>query len=646
MRGNPKSWFISLIALGLNLGASAIQSKAQPPAVLIARESTWKYTAGGARPPAGWTQASFDDSAWKSGAAGFGYGDADDRTVLADMRNRYTAVYIRKSFDLERLDSIDALYLYINYDDGFIAYLNGQRVASAAVREEAGGLVVDQHEAQGFEVFTIKNARALLRPGTNVLAIEGHNVGLDSSDFSLDPWLTTRKVSPLRVADYLADLDELERRLEDQSSYLTRLGFDHRAALAELRRSISDETDLARFAADVRKLVMRIGDSHARVESSAEPAPAAFLPIRPADTDRGIAALSVYVNRPLDGDCPYLESIDGEPLARWLDAASQFVPHGSPQLIRRRALEELGDVGLLRDELKLAANLTVTIGLRSADGSKRVTRRYRVLNQRYGVAEVRRLPPRVLEENVGYIPIPEMDDRLIESTVAAIKGLRDTTGLILDVRDNSGGTYGLMRAIYPLFVPAGAAPHVTNIAAYRLSTRFAPDHIAYRPTYRADWPGWDRAERAAIDRALADFHPEWTPPAGKFSAWHFMILSRKWSGREDDDFFYDRPVVVLSNAGSFSAADGFLNAFADLPQVTIVGEPSAGGSGATREFALPRSKVVVAVSSMASFRPSGKLFDGRGIEVDVAAKPTLDDFTSGADSVLARGLEVIRAKGR
>ena len=76
----------------------------------------------------------------------------------------------------------------------------------------------------------IRDAKSLLKPGRNVLAIEGHNVSPDSSDFSLDPFLATRKLEVFSVADYLADIDELERRLLDQSSYLTRLGFDYQKA--------------------------------------------------------------------------------------------------------------------------------------------------------------------------------------------------------------------------------------------------------------------------------------------------------------------------------------------------------------------------------------------------------------------------------
>jgi C-terminal processing protease CtpA/Prc len=80
--------------------------------------------------------------------------------------------------------------------------------------------------------------------------------------------------------------------------------------------------------------------------------------------------------------------------------------------------------------------------------------------------------------------------------------------------------------------------------------------------------------------------------------------------------------------------------------VTIVGEPSGGGSGAWREFQLPRTRVQIGLSSMASFRPNGKLFDGNGIEVDVEVKPRLEDFTTDEDTVLAKGIQVINEKSR
>lgn len=466
-----------------------------------------------------------------------------------------------------------------------------------------------------------------------------------------------RSAATFTLADYQADLDELERRLLDQSSYLQRHSFDHQAAFAELRKSLSEQTDFVRFVYTVHKLVMQIGDCHADVSFPRADPETAFLPFRPADTAFGFAALGINLNQPLDADCPYLDSLDGLPLDAWLAAASRFVARASPQLTRRRSQGWMGKVALLRSELNLPNNDIVEVGLKSADGLKQTTKRLRVSGQPYFPARLRLRPTRVLDGNVGYLRIPSMDDRLVDPLVNEMKSLQNTTGLIIDVRDNSGGTYGVMRALYGFFVPDDAKPYVTNIAAYRLSQSFQQNHIEYRPTFRADWPGWNEDERAAIRQAASMFRPEWILPEGKFSDWHYMLLSRARSGRggpsqqtpagiSDDYFYYRKPVVVLCNAGTFSAADGFVNAFAELPQVTVVGEPSAGGSGATRTFNLPKTRVRIALASMASFRPNGKLFDGNGIEVDLIARPTLADFTTPADSVLDKAQEILKEKSR
>ncbi|NUQ62281.1 MAG: PQQ-binding-like beta-propeller repeat protein [Pirellulales bacterium] len=156
----------------------------------------WRYL-GGSHPAENWTAVDFDDKAWKAGEAGFGYGDKDDRTKLPDMKGSYTAVYLRKSFEGNALEQVNALSLAVNYDDAFIAYLNGQEVARAANIAGHGreARVVGSHEAKNVETFPIGRFRELLRPGTNVLAVEGHNVNSTSSDFTVAPYLIAKNGS-------------------------------------------------------------------------------------------------------------------------------------------------------------------------------------------------------------------------------------------------------------------------------------------------------------------------------------------------------------------------------------------------------------------------------------------------------------------
>lgn len=158
----------------------------------------WRFFRGDEPPSApadAWKEKVFYEYTWESGPSGFGYGDGDDATELLDMQNGYFTVYIRKEFTLSSTGDIGGLELVMDYDDGFIAYLNGQEVArncmgqgSAAYNTPAsppGG----NHEAGTPEVFDISQFIYLLEEGRNVLAIEGHNASLGSGDLSLIPTL-------------------------------------------------------------------------------------------------------------------------------------------------------------------------------------------------------------------------------------------------------------------------------------------------------------------------------------------------------------------------------------------------------------------------------------------------------------------------
>ena len=157
---------------------------------LIKPNAEWQYLAG-RHPEEHWTQLDFAPAGWKTGPAGFGYADDDDKTVLDDMQGNYGAMYLRRKFNVQDADGIRKLALMISYDDGFIAYLNGKEVVRSCVGKGRGAEAVGiaGHEAQGYEYFGIGKPGGILREGENVLAIEGHNQGLGSSDFSLDPYL-------------------------------------------------------------------------------------------------------------------------------------------------------------------------------------------------------------------------------------------------------------------------------------------------------------------------------------------------------------------------------------------------------------------------------------------------------------------------
>lgn len=165
---------------------------------LISIGAVWRFFRG-AGPvgdlPDAWTDADFDDSLWEVGAAGFGFGDDDDATILSDMQGNYATVYIRRKFSVGDLDSAAGLELVIDYDDGFIACLNGVEVARRGMPDGVATYATrasSSHEAGTPEVISLGPAGELLHEGTNLLAVEGHNNSLSSTDFSLNPALRVR----------------------------------------------------------------------------------------------------------------------------------------------------------------------------------------------------------------------------------------------------------------------------------------------------------------------------------------------------------------------------------------------------------------------------------------------------------------------
>src|SRR5687768_3013612 len=100
-------------------------------ATLIRVNDSSRYFKGTNAPsaaPAAWQQIAFDDSTWLTGAGGFSIAQ-NENTALADMPGRYLSVFFRKMFTVTDPRSVKWLTLRMDYDDGFIAYLNGTEIA-------------------------------------------------------------------------------------------------------------------------------------------------------------------------------------------------------------------------------------------------------------------------------------------------------------------------------------------------------------------------------------------------------------------------------------------------------------------------------------------------------------------------------------
>ncbi|MDO9578112.1 MAG: CotH kinase family protein [Candidatus Cloacimonadales bacterium] len=176
----------------------------------------WKYFVGTEAPPEDWYQPDFDDTDWLSGPSGFGYGDGDDATIISEIgSNTATSVFIRHAFEVTDLNNITAALLNIDFDDAFVAWLNGVEIA----RENIGfygnfpayndSVDVTDHEAQLYQGqlpnrYLIENTQSILQVGNNVLVIQTNTI---DTDLTMIPFLTlgyaTEPATTLYVSQYV-----------------------------------------------------------------------------------------------------------------------------------------------------------------------------------------------------------------------------------------------------------------------------------------------------------------------------------------------------------------------------------------------------------------------------------------------------------
>jgi len=189
--------YLLVFASGKNRSAIPVNYK-----TIIHWGDEWDYIIPTAEPGNSWKYSGFDASLWGKGRSGFGIGDNDDSTVL---QNNIVSVFVRKEFTIEDLGEIEEVVLSIDYDDGFIAFVNGYEIARSNVGTASsipfnyvtGSLSREATIYSGGkpENYAINNPRAILKEGKNVIAIQGHNSGSTSSDFSLIPILTVGRNS-------------------------------------------------------------------------------------------------------------------------------------------------------------------------------------------------------------------------------------------------------------------------------------------------------------------------------------------------------------------------------------------------------------------------------------------------------------------
>ncbi len=242
------------------------------------------------------------------------------------------------------------------------------------------------------------------------------------------------------------------------------------------------------------------------------------------------------------------------------------------------------------DLLKGKSNESLLLELRDKNGRNIKIEIAR--NLEYNISNWERLTFKTLENNIGYLAINSFSGNEIKSNFDVVyPQIKNSNALIIDVRYNGGGNSANGDYIISFFIDK-------SIKKWKWETR------EYKPAFRA-WhypPKWHQGDIFNLE------------PATK-------------------DTIYSKPIVLLTRASTFSAAEDFCLLFDIANRGIIMGEPTGGSTGQPLYFNLPgggRARIC----TVRSYYPDGKEYVGCGIQPDILIHQTVEDFLNGEDTVL------------
>ena len=428
-------------------------------------------------------------------------------------------------------------------------------------------------------------------------------------------------------------VDAFAQALRERWAYYKANDANFETSIIKLRKS-EHQLSYNQLGIELQKIVALGIDGHAGVRGYS--LPGKFLPFLIAPSGDKYVAFKPDRSGFLSEGFPFITAIDGQQLSVWINAAKPMVSNGSPQYVQNHCLRHLRSIEYFRRQLGIKPSNTLQVELASRDYTKKKMINLPLSNGRpvYGVFPNK--PSGLIPGNIGYLRLRLMDRNAVDEIIRWMPKFIETKGLIVDVRNNGGGTRDALRIFYSFLAATDSKPRVANCAKYRLHPNFGLDHLAARFMYRETASKWSKAERSAISNFKKKFSPQWSPPEKEFSNWHYLVLSRM---DLPNVYHYDKPVVVLMNPKCFSATDIFLAGLKGIPNVVLMGTPSGGGSARSVTFRL--GNLSARLASMASFKPDGRLYDGNGIEPNVRIDPLPEYYVGGRDNLLEAAVEQI-----
>jgi carboxyl-terminal processing protease len=285
-------------------------------------------------------------------------------------------------------------------------------------------------------------------------------------------------------------------------------------------------------------------------------------------------------------------SVNGLPVKEY--AAKYVTPYQSsstPQDEKVRAFEYALFAGDLNEEIKLE--------LKDVSGrtSMHAIRRFKP-QDRSAYIKSSPFEFRMLKGNIAYVALNAFDtDSAAKAFARYYPEISKAEAIIFDVRNNGGGNSSVG----------------WNVLSY-LVKESAPIHKWYTREYKPSYRAWQNTQD---------------------------VFGGGSTLRPNGKFHYNKPVVVLTGAKTFSAAEDFAAAFKSLKRGQVIGMATGGSSGQPLMISLP-GNLSARICTKRDQLADGADFVGKGVLPDVEVGQTVADFRKGIDTELQFAIKTLK----
>lgn len=470
--------------------------------------------------------------------------------------------------------------------------------------------------------------------------------------------------------DIQSDLAFLDKFISQYSSYSGLNGFDYQSEFDRfLTENANQEVTRGELGIFLTRTIGKTGDRHAYVKGYDLPN-TKFFPVSFAPYEGKVVVLDFDAT-----DTTYHAFIPSFPFLKAISGISteELLPQILPEDISApreayltKAVRELRDIEKLFAQLGKELSNPIEITLSDQEGSKDTTLQISLVSKKekrnkwderfyrehffleeedFNRPEVFRELFRI-EDSIGYCRIPDMVGRDDAPRLFAHfnqfmqRADTQSKALIIDVRSNGGGVRDLIYEMAGFFVHPDSV-YVVNAVRQRGQLPLSQDwkdDLHHRYLFALE--ELDERERRAVEAFRSSFEPMYELDNTTFSPFHYAVFNgRKLSAGK---FHYNKPIYILANERSFSAASVLVAMYKDLPNIEIVGVTTDGSSGNSERFELPATELKGKISTMVSFQKDGKVLDGYGTPPDRKIERDLDQVFWKSDTQLEQLIEIIK----